>query len=833
MAKLDQISVKGTTYELVPEVAPLFNTSTAYAVGDYVIKDAVLYRFKTAHASGAWSASQVDEVTAGSELKSIRNDKLDKNQGIANAGKYLKVGADGNVETADLDVTTDKTLSVADKAADAKAVGDELTDLKTGLNLFADVTKVFTGSFRSPANTGHSSLNDLIYVNIKAGEKFTVIVSVDTETTNTYQLRAFYSDGTQAVIDTWYIGRETSVLTAEKDIVNFGLSINALSVPYRCNVTINLSNSAINKVDKIAEDLTAFENDVLVSSSVMGTYVKYFEADGSVHSATIATDQIIVDMEAGNGFYVSVNINITPSNNSCQIWGYDIDGNATLIGTQRFNIAEHYTTANNIAYIGVSIPAQSSSYSCSVVLNASDSVVERTKENESNIESLTQKTGDLSAVTDSEHIYAKTFSSDGLPHSSTIDRLAINIAENESFKINVSLNITPSANTFQCYALYSDGTSERLTTNYIGNDVFLIAKKEIAMLGFTIPAQSAAYVCTCIVDLNIDMQYLNQSEFGNLLQAKRTINLTPNAYKTNIQPLVLLHFSDLHAEADNLRRIVQYKEFLGSLIDDVICTGDMVSDRYNDGMEFWSEVSGSDDILMVIGNHDALAGDSGHDWTNTVPQSDLYNTFIAPYVENWNCTYTQNLTYYYKDYANKKVRLICLNCMLLSAESDAQLSWFETTLTEAKNLGYYVIVATHYPINDASKIVCNFSSLDKSQTNTLNAAYINAVDNYIANGGKFGCYIAGHTHWDDILKANNHNQMCIVVDAAGANVANVYSDTQRTIGEKSWDCANLFVFDGDSGTIKIIRAGANQDHYLRNKNNLTLKLNDCSVVTQN
>jgi hypothetical protein len=56
--------------------------------------------------------------------------KLDKNQGTANAGKYLKVGADGNVETADPDVTTDKTLSVADKAADAKAVGDELTDLK-------------------------------------------------------------------------------------------------------------------------------------------------------------------------------------------------------------------------------------------------------------------------------------------------------------------------------------------------------------------------------------------------------------------------------------------------------------------------------------------------------------------------------------------------------------------------------------------------------------------------------------------------------------------------------------------------------------------------------
>ena len=62
------------------------------------------------------------------------NTKLNKNQGANNSGKYLKVGADGNVETADLDVTTDKTLSVADKAADAKAVGDEITDLKAEFN---------------------------------------------------------------------------------------------------------------------------------------------------------------------------------------------------------------------------------------------------------------------------------------------------------------------------------------------------------------------------------------------------------------------------------------------------------------------------------------------------------------------------------------------------------------------------------------------------------------------------------------------------------------------------------------------------------------------------
>ena len=74
MAKLDQIQVGNVTHEIVPEIAPLFNTATAYAVGDCVVKDAVLYRFKTAHAAGAWNAAHVDEITVGEELTSHGTD---------------------------------------------------------------------------------------------------------------------------------------------------------------------------------------------------------------------------------------------------------------------------------------------------------------------------------------------------------------------------------------------------------------------------------------------------------------------------------------------------------------------------------------------------------------------------------------------------------------------------------------------------------------------------------------------------------------------------------------------------------------------------------------
>lgn len=69
---IDQIVKSGTVHEIVPEIAPLFSTSAAYSVGDCVIKDAVLYRFKTAHSAGAWSASEVEAITVGKELTDLK-----------------------------------------------------------------------------------------------------------------------------------------------------------------------------------------------------------------------------------------------------------------------------------------------------------------------------------------------------------------------------------------------------------------------------------------------------------------------------------------------------------------------------------------------------------------------------------------------------------------------------------------------------------------------------------------------------------------------------------------------------------------------------------------
>ena len=74
MPGIDQVNINGTNYEIVPEIAPLFDASTSYAAGDMVIKDAALYKFTTAHTAGAWIGTDAVSVTVGSEISNLKSD---------------------------------------------------------------------------------------------------------------------------------------------------------------------------------------------------------------------------------------------------------------------------------------------------------------------------------------------------------------------------------------------------------------------------------------------------------------------------------------------------------------------------------------------------------------------------------------------------------------------------------------------------------------------------------------------------------------------------------------------------------------------------------------
>ena len=51
------------------DLAPTFDTATAYEVGDLVIYENVLYRCKAAHAAGAWAAADFEATKISQNIK--------------------------------------------------------------------------------------------------------------------------------------------------------------------------------------------------------------------------------------------------------------------------------------------------------------------------------------------------------------------------------------------------------------------------------------------------------------------------------------------------------------------------------------------------------------------------------------------------------------------------------------------------------------------------------------------------------------------------------------------------------------------------------------------
>lgn len=117
----------------VSYIADLYSTSGTYAVGDYCIYDGDLYRCVTAISTGeTWTAAHWTQVTVGGELVSLKSavdGKVDIAQGVSHAGEALIIDENGNVTTGEAGVSVDPTLSIAGKAADAKATGDAIGEL--------------------------------------------------------------------------------------------------------------------------------------------------------------------------------------------------------------------------------------------------------------------------------------------------------------------------------------------------------------------------------------------------------------------------------------------------------------------------------------------------------------------------------------------------------------------------------------------------------------------------------------------------------------------------------------------------------------------------------
>ena len=290
----------------------------------------------------------------------------------------------------------------------------------------------------------------------------------------------------------------------------------------------------------------------------------------------------------------------------------------------------------------------------------------------------------------------------------------------------------------------------------------------------------------------------------------------PSNNNNGVSRFNLIFFSDIHAGAENCRRIAEFRNTFG--FSDVLHGGDDVADKFTDDNTVAN--NGGQSFLNIVGNHDVLK-DNG-----IATGLEYYNKFIKDNLSQWgNVVFPEDADvngycYYYKDYASQKVRLIALDCMHWDA---TQKTWFEGVLADAATNNLSVIAASHYCPDRFPTFIkdCTFCTLWKDDVNAgLNDEAATAVANSIANDElDFICWLFGHTHRDYFVKVHNHpEQYAVGVDRGYGGLAG--DDSSRESGTRYYDSFDIISVDTKSKYLTVVKIGVNSDRLMRQKNYL-------------
>ena len=316
--------------------------------------------------------------------------------------------------------------------------------------------------------------------------------------------------------------------------------------------------------------------------------------------------------------------------------------------------------------------------------------------------------------------------------------------------------------------------------------------------------------------------------------------------------LTLLHFSDLHSDADALRKIVGVKERYSPYIHDAIFTGDSVFNYYNDPMPFDS-VDGAGSILNTAGNHDAWTSGTT-DYLRTEAQ--VYATIMANHIDNWDVEYEANKPYYYKDYTTQGFRLIVIDSVhwhgyipqgnsgdstraanAANEDASVQKAWFEATLSSAKTANLAVVCAIHYPPITGIQFLkktgfCTYFTEDSKIVGDgwySRDEIFDCVDTFISGGGKFMCWLMGHTHYDIAGTIVGHpNQFVALIERAGVKKASPYNN--HIYGTFTEYAANIITFDKVNSLVKITRVGNTVDKFMQSKETLCYDVANMKMI---
>jgi hypothetical protein len=327
---------------------------------------------------------------------------------------------------------------------------------------------------------------------------------------------------------------------------------------------------------------------------------------------------------------------------------------------------------------------------------------------------------------------------------------------------------------------------------------------------------------------------------------------------SNSKLFCIAHSTDIHTDTIRMKN---FNDFVDGVpeIDLAVCTGDYTIQASDSEFAVCSLVPSTKSILKVVGNHDVLSNTRSLAATKTI------------------MGISEDNLYYYKDYSDKKVRIIVLNqydvdnnIVVSSGEvktvrqrtshySQNQIDWLINALDGAISNDYNVIVCMHTPegqmpprSNDKKFYQRNQNWRDHTNVcsgpiiediinafkhgSTINATYsysdteVNipsvSVNHTFASDGKFVCYIAGHLHSDFIGYSTNYEDQLYLIETCTCAIPQIYpdrnygeevNDLPRIPGTVSEDAFNIYCFDFDKKHVKVVRIGSNVNDLMEDR----------------
>lgn len=288
------------------------------------------------------------------------------------------------------------------------------------------------------------------------------------------------------------------------------------------------------------------------------------------------------------------------------------------------------------------------------------------------------------------------------------------------------------------------------------------------------------------------------------------------------EQLVLLHFSDIHNDVVNLRRVMEFASHYAPYLDDVLLTGDIAGGDWSEWSEEMDAVPGFHRILKLLGNHDVCR------WNGTprnATAAESYDRYFKG-IETWGVVQPdgdnpERHCYWYKDYPKARVRLIALD-----SEHDwpAQQAWLREVLDDALARGLAVLGAHHLPPAVPAEIErlpgCVFDSHQRESLGDRLAWATEIMDEFIKKGGEFICWLGGHTHCDFCGTVAEGRQLFMTVGIAKND--EIWGDMRRVTGEKSQDLFNIIAIDTHLKHIRVFRVGAEWSRFLQHRTTMCL-----------